>query len=254
MVTDGEIISETLNYPYCSDKGKKKPGIIKKFIKRGFDLISSLALFLLLNAFLIFPIITAVTAIKMKGNPFFIQWRPGKNGKIYPLIKFRTMTNAKDDDGELLPDDERLTNYGKMLRKTSLDELPELLNIIVGHMSVVGPRPQLIRDMVFFSEDAMLRQSVRPGLTGLAQISGRNNMNWEEKFDYDLEYLDKMCFVFDLKIIFKTIGKVVKSDGVATDGMETAEDYSDYLLRMRCITEDEYINGRNYAKELLMKK
>lgn len=245
--------NDVINYPYESLKGKKKIGIIKKFIKRSFDFCSSLCLFIVLNVLLIFPILAVVTAVKMKGNPFFVQKRPGRNGKIFRLIKFRTMTNEKDSEGNLLPDDIRLTKFGKMLRDTSLDELPELINIICGKMSVVGPRPQLVRDMAFFSDDAMCRQSVRPGLTGLAQIKGRNNISWEEKFDFDLEYLDKMGLIFDLKVIFGTISKVLHSDDVATDGMETAEDYGDYLLRIGAATEDEYQDKQQLAKSLGIK-
>ena len=241
-----------VNYPYVNPIGKKNNGIIKRFIKRSFDFWSSLCLFIVLNVLLISPILTVITAVKMKGNPFFVQKRPGRNGKIFRLIKFRTMTNEKDSYGNLLPDDIRLTRFGKMLRDTSLDELPELINIICGKMSVVGPRPQLVRDMAFFSDDAMRRQSVRPGLTGLAQIKGRNNISWEEKFDYDLEYIDKMGLIFDLKVIFGTISKVLHSDDIATDGMETSEDYGDYLLRVGSVTQEEYDKMQIEAKELLL--
>ena len=242
---------DVINYPYESLKGKKKIGIINKFIKRSFDFCSSLCLFTVLNMLLIFPILAVVTSVKMKGNPFFTQKRPGRNGKIFTLIKFRTMTNEKDSEGNLLPDDIRLTKFGKMLRDTSLDELPELINIIFGKMSVVGPRPQLVRDMTFFSDDAMRRQSVRPGLTGLAQIKGRNNISWEEKFDFDLEYIDMMGLIFDLTVIFGTISKVLHSDDVATDGMETAEDYGNYLLRVGVVTQEEYDEKQIEVKELL---
>lgn len=254
---DKEEIHTELNkpmYPYKNDAGKRKANIWTRFVKRTFDFCSSLSLFLFLNITLIFPILMILVAIKMKGNPFFVQKRPAKNGKIFSLIKFRTMTNERDENGELLPDDVRLTKFGKMLRDTSLDELPELLNIIAGQMSVVGPRPQLVRDMVFFSEDAMRRQSVRGGLTGLAQISGRNNMLWEERFNYDLEYIDNYGFFYDLKLIFKTIKKVVKSEDVATDGFETSEDYGDYLLRNGAIDQEFYLEKHLQAKELLNNK
>ena len=249
VVSDNNNLSDD-NYPYVNPIGKKKIGIIKKFIKRSFDFCSSLCLFIVLNALLIFPILAVVTAVKMKGNPFFTQKRPGRNGKIFTLVKFRTMTNEKDSEGDFLPDDVRLTKFGKMLRETSLDELPELINIILGSMSVVGPRPQLVRDMTFFSDDAMRRQSVRPGLTGLAQIKGRNNISWEEKFDFDLQYIDKMGLIFDLKIIFGTISKVLHSDDVATEGMETSEDYGDHLLTSGVITAKDYEDGINRAKRL----
>ncbi len=238
-------------YPYKNEKGKRKTSLWTRFVKRTFDFCSSFCLFLFLNVTLIFPILMIIVAIKMKGNPFFVQKRPGKNGKIFSLVKFRTMTNEKDENGDLLPDEQRMTKFGKMLRNTSLDELPELLNIIAGDMSVVGPRPQLVRDMVFFSDDAMCRQSVRGGLTGLAQTSGRNNLLWEERFDYDLEYVDNYGFFYDLKLIFRTIKKVVKSEDVATEGMETSEDYGDYLLRIGAIDKTTYDEKQLEAKELL---
>jgi lipopolysaccharide/colanic/teichoic acid biosynthesis glycosyltransferase len=179
-------------------------------------------------------------AIAMKGNPFFVQKRPGKDCKIFKMIKYRTMTNAKDKEGNLLPDEDRLTGFGNLMRKLSIDELPELFNIFKGDMSVVGPRPQLIKDMIFFDDEIMKRQSVRPGLTGLAQVRGRNNISWEEKFKYDLEYIEKITFFKDIKIIFKTVFKVIKSSDITTEGMATAEDYGDYLLRNKKVSQEEY--------------
>ncbi len=240
-----------VNYPYKNEKGKKLPNIFKRFFKRAFDLVSSLSLFLLLNVTLIFPIIMIMVAIKMKGNPFFEQARPGLNGKIIKIYKFRSMTNERDAEGNLLPDDVRLTKFGKMLRNTSLDELPGLINIILGQVSVVGPRPHLVSDMMFYSEDAYRRQLVKPGLTGLAQISGRNNITWEEKFNYDLEYIDKMGFFYDLGLIFKTIGKVLKKEDIATEGMVTHEVYGDYLLRLGAIDRETYDDKNRQAKIIL---
>ncbi len=240
-----------VNYPYKNEKGKKLPNIFKRFFKRAFDLVSSLSLFLLLNVTLIFPIIMIMVAIKMKGNPFFEQARPGLNGKIIKIYKFRSMTNERDAEGNLLPDDVRLTKFGKMLRNTSLDELPGLINIILGQVSVVGPRPHLVSDMMFYSEDAYRRQLVKPGLTGLAQISGRNNITWEEKFNYDLEYIDKMGFFYDLGLIFKTIGKVLKKEDIATEGMVTHEVYGDYLLRLGAIDKETYDDKNRQAKIIL---
>lgn len=240
-----------VNYPYKNEKGQKLPNIFKKFFKRAFDLISSLSLFLLLNVTLIFPVIMIMVAIKMKGNPFFTQARPGLNGKIIKIYKFRSMTNERDAEGNLLPDDVRLTKFGKMLRNTSLDELPGLINIILGQVSVVGPRPHLVSDMMFYSEDAYRRQLVKPGLTGLAQISGRNNITWEEKFNYDLEYIDKMGFFYDLGLIFKTIGKVLKKEDIATEGMVTHEVYGDYLLRLGAIDKETYDDKNRQAKIIL---
>lgn len=168
------------------------------------------------------------------------QARPGKDEKIFTLYKFRTMTDKKDEKGNLLPDSQRLTKFGKFLRSTSLDELPELINIIKGDMSIVGPRPQLVRDMLFMTDEQRKRHSVRQGLTGLAQANGRNNITWEDKLNYDLEYIQNITFIGDLKLILKTVLKVFRKDDINTEGMDTAEDLCDYLLRTNKITEDEY--------------
>lgn len=227
----------------------------ERFFKRLFDLVLSvLALSVLLPLLLILSLIGAAA---MKGNPFFTQLRPGKiNGKtgkeeIFRLIKFRTMSNAKDKNGNLLPDDVRLNKYGKILRSTSLDELPELLNIIKGDMSIVGPRPQLVRDMVFMTAEQRTRHSVRPGLTGLAQCSGRNNMTWEKKFEYDLEYIKNISLFGDIKIIFRTVGKVFARDGINEEGMATAMDLGDYLLEKGEVSRDVYDEKQKEAKALL---
>lgn len=167
----------------------------------------------------------------MKGNPFFVQERPGKinpkTGKerIFKLIKFRTMTCEKDKNGNLLPDDERLTRYGKFLRSTSLDELPELINILKGDMSIVGPRPLLVRYLPLYSEHQARRHEVRPGFTGLAQVNGRNSISWEEKFDFDVEYVDYITFLGDWKIIFKTVCTVLKREGINSDTSSTMDEF-----------------------------
>ena len=161
------------------------------------------------------------------------------------------MSNAKDKDGKLLPDEVRLNKYGKFLRSTSLDELPELLNILVGDMAVVGPRPQLVRDMVFMTDEQRTRHTVRPGLTGLAQCSGRNNMTWEKKFEYDLEYIKKITLVGDIKIMFKTVGKVFARDGINEEGMATSMDLGDYLLGKGEVEQSEYDEKLTEAKTLL---
>ena len=161
------------------------------------------------------------------------------------------MTDERDEDGNLLPDDVRLTPFGKKLRESSLDELPELINIFKGDMSVVGPRPQLVRDMVFFSDEEMQRQSVLPGLTGLAQINGRNNISWEDKFKYDLQYIKNISFLEDMRIIYRTVFKVANQDDINTDGMETAEDYGDYLLRIGKIGKAEYDSNQSKANKLI---
>lgn len=220
-----------------------------KFFKRLIDFFVSLIAISVLSP--VFIILILVGIIAIKGNPFFTQLRPGKKNKIFRLIKFRTMTNKKDENGDLLPDAERLTRYGKVLRSTSLDELPELFNILVGHMSLVGPRPQLVRDMVFMSEDQKRRHSVRPGLTGLAQVSGRNNITWEEKFDIDLRYIEKITFWGDVKIIFKTVGKVFKREDTVREGTVSDMDFGDYLLQKGEVSQEEYDQKQQEAKELI---
>ena len=205
--------------------------LYRQFFKRFYDLLLSGIAIIVLSPILI--ILIVVGAIKMKGNPFFTQLRPGRKNKktgqekIFRLIKFRTMTCEKDENGELLPDEKRLTKYGKLLRSTSLDELPELFNIFIGHMSIVGPRPQLVRDMVFMSDEQRTRHNIKPGLTGLAQVNGRNNITWEEKFEYDLEYIKKISLWKDVKIILLTVLKVFKRSDIARDGMETDIDFGD---------------------------
>ena len=199
----------------------------KKYFKRLFDLCSSGMALLFLSPLLLY--IAYLVKVKLGSPVLFTQIRPGKDNRLFRMYKFRTMTDARDKEGNLLPDDLRLTAFGKKLRETSLDELPELINIFKGDMSVVGPRPQLVRDMVFFSDKEMQRQSVYPGLTGLAQISGRNNISWEEKFKYDLQYIDRISFLEDMRIIYRTIFKVANQDDINTEGMETAEDYGDWF-------------------------
>ena len=201
-------------------------------------------------------ILTIVTAIAMKGTPFFTQKRPGKKGKdgeekIFRLIKFRTMTNEKDNFGNLLPDAERLKGYGEFLRKTSLDELPELLNIFVGNMSIVGPRPLLVRDMVFMTEEQRMRHNIRPGLTGLAQVNGRNAISWEEKLEFDVKYIQKVTLFRDVIIILKTILKVLKRSDIAREGTVSDMDYGDWLLQEAAITQEEYDERQESAKVLL---
>lgn len=224
-------------------------GIYAKYIKRVMDCFLSFCAIVVLSPILI--ILTVIGAIAMKGNPLFTQPRPGKNEKIFRLIKFRTMTGEKDKDGNLLPDDKRLNKYGKFLRSTSLDELPELINILKGDMAVIGPRPQLVRDMVFMTDYQRMRHKVRPGLSGLAQINGRNAINWENKLEYDTEYIQNITFLGDWKIIFLTIKKVFERADISTDGMETAEDLGDYLLEKGVVDKESYDEKQADALELL---
>lgn len=219
------------------------------FLKRVFDVLSSGLALIFLSPILLY---TAYLVKKRLGSPvLFTQVRPGKDNKLFKMYKFRSMTDERDEDGNLLPDDVRLTPFGKKLRESSLDELPELINILRGEMSVVGPRPQLVRDMVFFSDAEMQRQSVLPGLTGLAQINGRNNISWEDKFKYDLQYIGNISFLEDMRIIYRTVFKVANQDDINTDGMETAEDYGDYLLRIGKIGKAEYDSNQSRANKLI---
>lgn len=226
-----------------------------KFFKRFFDLTLSLAALLILSPILL--ILAVIGAIAMKGNPFFMQPRPGKKGadgkeKIFRLIKFRTMSNARGDDGELLPDDRRLGEYGKWLRSTSLDELPELINILKGDMSIVGPRPQLVRDMLFMTDDQRGRHNVRPGLTGLAQVNGRNSISWNQKFEYDLMYINNgITLAGDVKIILQTVGKVVKRSDTVREGTVSDMDLGDWLLSEGMIDKEAYDKKQAEAKKLL---
>lgn len=188
-------------------------GPYEKYIKRPLDILCGLAAVVVF--WWLYLILIVLGAIFMRGNPFFTQERPGKDGKIFKLIKFRTMDNRRDKDGNLLPDEVRLNKYGQLLRKTSLDELPEAFNIIKGDMSVIGPRPLLVKYLPYYTEEESHRHDVRPGLSGLAQVHGRNCVTWEEKFSWDLKYVQKITFVDDLKIVFETVKKVfVKVEGV----------------------------------------
>lgn len=219
------------------------------FWKRFLDFLLSLIALIILSP--IFFVLTIVGMVVMKGNPFFTQIRPGKNEKLFKLIKFRTMTNARDKEGKLLPDEKRLTKYGEFLRSTSLDELPELWNIVKGDMSIVGPRPQLVRDMVFMTDEQRKRHSVRQGLTGLAQCNGRNGISWEKKMEYDLKYIDNVTLFGDIKIILKTILSVFKQEGITEEDMATAEDLGDYLLRKGEVDEVQYMCKQKEAERLM---
>lgn len=194
-----------------------------KYIKRVLDFVLSLLALIVLSPLLVILIILG--AVFMRGNPFFTQARPGKNEKIFKLIKFRTMDNRKDKDGKLLPDDVRLNKYGRILRSTSLDELPELINILIGDMSIVGPRPLLVKYLPRYNEEQRHRHDVRPGLTGYAQAHGRNAVTWEEKFKMDVWYTRNISFITDVKVIIDTVKVVLKRDGISSDTSATMEEF-----------------------------
>lgn len=187
----------------------------KKFLKRCLDLLLSLLVLTLLSP--VFLVMILLGAILMGGNPFYTQARPGKNGEIFRLIKFRSMTNRKDAEGKLLPDAQRVTGYGRFIRAASLDELPEFLNIFIGDMAFIGPRPLLEEYLPYYTPEEMRRHEVLPGLTGLAQVSGRNGLSWEERFQLDVRYVDSLSFLLDLKIVFLTVKAVVCRSGVQVD-------------------------------------
>lgn len=228
--------------------------LYKPFFKRFWDVVLSGLAIIILSPFLIVLII--IGAIFMRGNPFFVQKRPGKkkkdgNERIFKLFKFRTMSNKKDESDNLLPDEQRLNRYGKFLRSTSLDELPELFNIFIGDMSIIGPRPQLVRDMVFMNEQQRHRHDIRPGLSGLAQVNGRNNISWEQKLDYDLQYLNKISLLGDIGLIFKTVFKVFKRADIDREGTASDIDFGDWLLQEGKVSQKEYDHNQELAKRVL---
>lgn len=208
-----------------SMENKHKPyGLYEKYFKRLLDILCGLAAVIVFCWLYIVLIILGI--IFMRGNPFFTQERPGKNEKIFKLIKFRTMDNRKDKNGNLLPDEVRLNKYGRFLRGTSLDELPEAFNIIKGDMSVIGPRPLLVKYLPLYSEDQHHRHDVRPGLTGWAQVHGRNLTSWEERFAYDVDYVERISLTLDVKIIFMTIRCVFAREGISAEGSATMEAFT----------------------------
>lgn len=206
-----------------------------KCFKRVIDFVLSLCALIVLSPVLLVLIILG--AIKMKGNPFFAQERPGKDEKIFKLIKFRTMTNEKDKDGNFLPDEQRLIKYGKVLRSTSLDELPELINILKGDMSIIGPRPLLVSYLPWYTEEERHRHDVRPGLTGLAQVSGRNNLEWDRRFQIDVEYVRNISFVNDVKIVMLTIKKVLGRSDVSDNTAASEGNFAE--IRRKQLMQNE---------------
>lgn len=228
-------------------------GSYEKYFKRPIDLFCGLSAVIVFSW--LYLILIILGAIFMRGNPFFTQERPGKNEKIFKLIKFRSMDNRKDKDGNLLPDDVRLNRYGRFIRKTSLDELPEAFNIICGDMSVIGPRPLLVRDMVFMTNEQRQRHSVRPGLSGLAQTRGRNALAWEKKLETDLEYIGCVTFRRDFEIVIKTVMQVfLKHKGQEdedVDETDITDDYGDYLLKKGKVSNTEYQYLQEEARRII---
>lgn len=223
--------------------------IYKNWMKRPLDVFLSGFAIVILSPIML---VTAILVRIKLGNPvIFRQERPGKDEKLFILFKYRTMTDERDNKGELLPDEVRLTKFGRTLRATSFDELPELVSIIKGDMAIVGPRPQLVRDMVFMSDKHRKRHMVRPGLTGLAQVSGRNAIKWDDKLDKDLEYIDHITFLGDMKIIMKTVWKVIRKEGITEEGQATALDYGDWLLENGRVSQEEYDSLQKEAKKLI---
>lgn len=201
----------------------RKKGFYEKYIKRPQDFFCALLACIILSPILL--IIAILVRVNIGSPILFAQERPGLHGKIFKLYKFRTMTNEKDENGNLLPDEQRLTSFGKLLRSTSLDELPELIAILTGKMAVCGPRPLLVKYLPLYNEHQARRHEVRPGFTGLAQVNGRNSISWEEKFDLDVEYVDHITFLGDWKIIFKTVFTVLKRDGISSETSATMEEF-----------------------------
>ena len=234
----------------------RKMGFYEKYVKRAIDIVCALAAIICFSPLYIG--VAILVRFKLGSPVLFTQDRPGligEDGKetIFKMYKFRTMTDERDENGDLLPDEVRLTSFGKWLRNTSLDELPEAFNILNGTMSVIGPRPQLVRDMVFMTDEQRMRHTAKPGLSGLAQVNGRNAISWEDKIDWDLKYIEKVSLKEDFKIIFETVKKAfIKQEGITQDDMATAEDYGDYLIRTEKVDKNEYEQKQQMAKKILI--
>lgn len=229
---------------------QRKRTFYEKYVKRAIDIVC--ALLALICFSWLYVIVAILVKIKLGSPVIFKQMRPGLNEKIFPLYKFRTMTDDRDENGELLRDDVRLTKFGKWLRSTSLDELPEVFNILNGSMGLLGPRPQLVCDMTFMTDKQRLRHTVRPGLSGLAQVNGRNSISWEEKLDWDLKYIEKITFLGDVKIILQTVKKAfITQEGINREGTVSDMNFGDYLLQKGEVTKEEYDRKQTEAKQLL---
>lgn len=232
---------------------ERNPGIYEKYVKRVLDIICALAAIIVFSW--LYIIVAILVRVKLGSPVLFKQPRPGKDEKIFNMYKFRTMTDERDSEGNLLPDDVRLTKFGKALRATSLDELPEAFNILKGDMSVIGPRPQLVRDMVFMTDEQRKRHCVRPGLSGLAQTRGRNAISWDAKLATDLEYIQNVTFLGDVKIIFDTVKQVFLGEkgqeDQTVDEVDITDDFGDYLLKNGRVSRLEYDKKQAEAKALL---
>lgn len=234
----------------------RKPSFYEKHVKRLLDIVCALTAIIVF--WWLYIIIAVLVRIKLGSPVLFRQPRPGRNERIFYLCKFRSMTDARDERGELLPDEVRLTKFGRALRKTSMDELPEVFNILRGDMSIIGPRPQLVRDMVFMTPQQRQRHCVRPGLSGLAQTRGRNALSWDGKLETDLEYIRHITFRGDVKIVWDTVRQVFfrhkGMEGSDLDEVEITDDLGDYLLKSGRVSQEEYDSKQAQAKELLRRQ
>lgn len=236
---------------------QRKRKFYEKYIKRTLDIVFSILAVIALSG--LFIVIAVIVRIKMGKPVLFKQVRPGmidpksRKERLFCMYKFRTMKDARDEQGNLLPDEQRLSKFGRMLRATSLDELPELFNIIKGDMSIIGPRPQLIRDMVFMSDEIRMRHTAKPGLSGLAQVNGRNAITWEQKFDWDLKYIQNVSFANDLTIFLLTIKKIIFREE-SFDELDVTADYGDYLMLQGKVSLEEYKTLQELAKRIEMQK
>lgn len=231
---------------------ERKQGLYERYIKRLLDIICALLAIVVFSW--LYILIAIIVRIKMGSPVIFKQPRPGliKNGheQIFDMYKFRSMTDERDESGNLLPDEERLPKFGKLLRATSLDELPEVFNILRGDMSVLGPRPQLVRDMVFMDDRIRMRHTAKPGLSGLAQVNGRNAVTWDQKFEWDLKYIEQVTFLGDLKIVGRTVKKVFGKTESSAE-LDVTDDYGDWLLKIGKVSQEKYNNLQSYARFLL---